>query len=246
MLRGAVYVKLPWVSPGIVPSRQGCKAEIGKEEVVEEYQPTSRRPIAEIFRRTAGWSVKLCVRLRIHPDTVSYASLVASALAAGCFLMSGRWPWLLLVGPLFCYLRLWMNMLDGMVAVATGKASRRGEILNDLPDRFSDVMIFAGVAQSGLCHPFLGYWTAIAAVLTAYVGMLAQAVGAPRQFGGCMSKPWRMVVLHLGAWTAWIFLMRRWPFEMRFGTPLDWACIAIILGCIQTIWVRLRRTMALL
>jgi len=45
-------------------------------------------------------------------------------------------------------------MLDGMVAVAANKASRRGEILNDLPDRISDVIIFAGFAHSGLMNRF--------------------------------------------------------------------------------------------
>ena len=32
-------------------------------------------------------------------------------------------------------------MLDGMVALASDKASWRGEILNDFPDRISDVVI---------------------------------------------------------------------------------------------------------
>ncbi len=108
--------------------------------------------------------------------------------------------WLLFLAPGFCYLRLWCNMLDGMVALASGRASLRGEILNDLPDRISDVIIFAGVAHSGLMNPFLGYWAAIFALLTAYVGLIGQAVGVRREFGGVMSKPWRMVMLHLGAW----------------------------------------------
>ena len=89
-------------------------------------------------------------------------------------------------------------MLDGMVAVAANKASRRGEILNDLPDRISDVIIFAGVAHSGLMNPIFGYWAAILAVLTAYVGLFGQALGVRREFGGVMSKPWRMVTLHIG------------------------------------------------
>jgi phosphatidylglycerophosphate synthase len=62
--------------------------------------------------------------------------------------------------------------LDGMVALAGKQASRRGEILNDLPDRISDVLIFVGSAPSGLCHPLSGYWAAIAALLTAYVGLV--------------------------------------------------------------------------
>ena len=39
------------------------------------YQPLSRRPIAEVFRRTAHSTVRLCVRLDIHPDLVSYTSI---------------------------------------------------------------------------------------------------------------------------------------------------------------------------
>ena len=66
------------------------------------------------------------------------------------FWKSGAIRWLLIIAPLFCYLRLWFNMLDGLVAFAGGKASRRGEILNDLPDRVSDILIFVGVGHSGL------------------------------------------------------------------------------------------------
>jgi phosphatidylglycerophosphate synthase len=133
------------------------------------------------------------VRHGIHPDAISYLSIVAALIAAICFWKSGARHWLLLIAPLFCYLRLWFNMLDGLVAFAAGKASRRGEMLNDLPDRISDIVIFVGVAHSGLMNPLIGYWAAIFAVLTSYVGLFGQALGVQRQFGGIMSKPWRMV-----------------------------------------------------
>ena len=161
---------------------------------------------------------------------------MAAIIAAICFWKSGDSRWLLIVAPLLCYLRLWFNMLDGMVAVAAGKASRRGEILNDLPDRISDVIIFVGVAHSGLMNPFIGYWAAIFAVVTAYVGLFGQALGVEREFGGIMSKPWRMVALSLGAWLE--FLGYR-PFAGF--TILDWTCFIVIAGCVQTIVVRLKR-----
>src|SRR3984893_14586200 len=164
------------------------------------YLPTSRRPIAGLFRRTVEGAVCVCVRAGIHADAISYFSIVAAAGAGVCFWKSGTHPVLLLIAPLLCYVRLWFNMLDGMVALASGKASRRGEILNDLPDRISDVLIFVGVAHSGWMNPFVGYWAAILALLTAYVGMFGQAVGVQREFSGVMSKPWRMVTLHAGAW----------------------------------------------
>jgi phosphatidylglycerophosphate synthase len=210
--------------------------------VAEAYQPASRRPIAGIFRSTARGAVGLCVRRGIHPDAVSYASIAASGAAGICFWQSGRCAGLLLLGPILCFIRLWLNMLDGMVALASGQAGARGEILNDLPDRVSDVLIFVGVGHSGLCALLSGYWAAIFALLTAYVGTLGQAVGAHREYSGLMSKPWRMVVLSLGACATFACIRFRGG-DIRFGrlTILDWTCLIVIFGCLQTIFVRLRR-----
>src|SRR5207249_3811993 len=146
-----------------------------------------------------------------------------------------------------CYVRLWLNMLDGMVALASGKASLRGEILNEMPDRISDVLIFVGVAHSGLCAVISGYWGAIGALLTAYVGTFGQAVGVGRQYSGMMSKQWRMVTLHIGAWVTF-WLLRQGGGSIRWGplTVLDWTCLAVILGCVQTIVVRLSKILAAL
>ena len=207
-----------------------------------EYQPTSRRPIAETFRLTAHAATRFCVRAGIHPDAISYLSVVFAAAAAWCFWQSRLHPLLLIVAPLFCGLRLWCNMLDGMVALASGRASWRGEVLNDLPDRVSDVLIFVGAAHSGWMNPLFGYWAAIMSLGTAYVGMLGQAVGVQREFSGLMSKPWRMVVLGLGAWVT--YALFRWnDGNTSLGSlrALDWACLIVIAGCLQTSAQRLGR-----
>ena len=204
-----------------------------------QYEPTSRRPIAAMFRRTANLAVRFCLTMGISPDAISYSSIVAALGAAVCFWQSAQYPALLMIAPLLCFLRLWFNMLDGMVAIAAQRASLRGEIVNDLPDRISDVVIFAGVAHSGwLHHPVLGYWSAIFALLTAYVGLFGQAIGAGRQFGGLMSKPWRMLALAVGSWITWLLPSFSQP-PPRF-TILDWTCLLIIAGCAQTIVIRLK------
>jgi hypothetical protein len=64
------------------------------------------------------------------------------------------------------------------------------------------------------------------ALLTAYVGTLGQAVGARREFGGMMSKPWRMVALHIGSWLT--FALFVWgEGRVRGGglTVFDWTCL---------------------
>ena len=206
------------------------------------YQPASRRPIADAFRATARGATRFCVRCGIHADAISYFSLVAAGLAAVAFWQSSSHSALLLVAPLFCLLRLWCNMLDGMVALAAGQASGRGEVLNDLPDRASDVLIFVGAAHSGWMHPLFGYWAAIMSLGTAYVGILGQAVGVQREFSGWMSKPWRMVALGLGAWVTYAILRGNQINKVFAGlTTMEWACVVVIAGCLQTSAQRLAR-----
>ena len=204
------------------------------------YNSTWRRPIAQRFRQTALPAVRWCVRREIHPNLVSYSSIVAAAGAGLCFWQAGAVPALLLAAVGLCYLRLWLNMLDGMVAMASGKASRTGEIANELPDRISDVLIFVGVAHSNLCYPLCGYWVAILALLVAYVGTLGQAVGVQREFSGWMAKPWRMVALSC---RRWITLVMLWwgNSSIRYGgwTILDLTLFTILAGCVQTICIRL-------
>jgi phosphatidylglycerophosphate synthase len=207
-----------------------------------DYRPAWRRPIAESFRRTAHAAVAWCVRRGTHPNLVSCSSIVASVGAGLCFWWAGAVPVLLVPAVALCYLRLWLNMLDGMVALASGKASRTGEIANELPDRISDVLIFVGVAHSGLCHPLGGYWAAIFALLVAYVGTLGQAVGVQREFSGVMAKPWRIVALHVGAWTTLALLWFAGG-NIRYGglTVLDWTHLLIVAGSVQTLALRLVR-----
>src|SRR5947209_20453149 len=95
---------------------------LGKRGSMTDYQATWRRPIARIFRRTAEAPVRLCVRLGIHPNLISCSSILASAGAGLCFRLAGAVPALLLAAAALCYVRLWLNMLDGMVALAAGKA----------------------------------------------------------------------------------------------------------------------------
>ncbi len=205
------------------------------------YEPSSRRPIAGLFRATARGAVNLAVRAGIHPDVFSYASIVAAAIAGVLFWQSARHPKYLILGAAFALLRLWLNMFDGMVAVAAGKASKKGEIINDLPDRLSDVLIFIGMAHSSWCHRLPAYWVAIMALLVAYVGLFGQAVGVQREFSGIMSKPWRVVVLCIAAVATSIQVHRDAPYWIDGWLLLDWANFAIIAGCVQTIVIRLVR-----
>jgi len=89
-------------------------------------------------------------------------------------------------------------MLDGMVAVEGGKRTVYGEIFNDMPDRFADVVILVGAGYSITSLSWgheLGWLAATLAVITAYIRLLGGSMGVPQYFIGPMAKPHRMALL---------------------------------------------------
>jgi phosphatidylglycerophosphate synthase len=163
---------------------------------------SERRPIAS---REAALSKRLATWLAqrgVSPNAISLAGLVAGLAAAGCFGLTAwlAWPQIgFLAAALFVQLRLLANMLDGMVAVQTGKASPVGELFNEVPDRISDAAIFIGAGYAVTALPALGYLAACAALFVAYVRAEGKVAGAPQEFCGPMAKPQRMFAITVAA-----------------------------------------------
>ena len=89
------------------------------------YEPTSRRPIAGMFRSTARALVEVAVRAGIHPDVFSYASILVAGIAGVLFWQSTRHPKFLILGVAFAFLRLWLNMFDGMAGPEKPRSAAR-------------------------------------------------------------------------------------------------------------------------
>lgn len=163
-----------------------------------------RRPVKS---RQARWIRGLAAwlgRRSVSPNAISVAS-VASATAAAACLVSLRATGfralqilLLALAAGFILLRLLCNVVDGLVAVEGGRKSRTGDLYNEVPDRFSDVIVIAGAgyAVPGLTWAVtVGWIAATLAVLTAYVRMLGATLGFQQDFSGPMAKAHRMAVL---------------------------------------------------
>jgi phosphatidylglycerophosphate synthase len=87
------------------------------------------------------------------------------------------------------------NLLDGMVAVGSGHASRIGELFNEVPDRVADALILIGAGFSAGGTPALGYLAALMAVFVAYLRAFGGSVGVTGLFIGPMAKPQRMATV---------------------------------------------------
>jgi CDP-diacylglycerol--glycerol-3-phosphate 3-phosphatidyltransferase len=182
-----------------------------------------------LLRPVAGW----LVGRHVSPDLLTGLAVVVAAVAGACLALSDQSSSLLLAVPVLAALRLILNLLDGQVARGAGTASPMGEVWNELGDRVADVLMIGALAFVAAVGPLLAGAAAIAALLASYIGITSRAIGGPRQYGGIMSKPGRMIVLAIAAPLA---------FATGSGWPLAAGAAVILVGALVTAVQRLAAT----
>src|SRR5881409_2361382 len=142
-----------------------------------------------------------------------------------------------LVAALGAQLRLTANMLDGMVAIASGRTSKIGELYNEVPDRMSDAAVFIGAGFAWGGNVTLGYIATILAIFTAYVRAAGKIAGAANEFCGPMAKQHRMLVITLICLYSAI-APRSWQMitfnDSQIGL-MALGLVVIIVGCVMPV-----------
>jgi len=148
-----------------------------------------------------------------------------------------------IIAALGAQLRLTANMLDGMVALASGRSSKVGELYNEVPDRISDAAVFIGAGFAWGGNIALGYIATILAVFTAYVRAAGKIAGAPNEFCGPMAKQHRMLVVTLICLYSAV-TPRSWQVitlgDSQIGL-VTLGLIVIVIGCVITVIRRISR-----
>jgi archaetidylinositol phosphate synthase len=87
------------------------------------------------------------------------------------------------------------DALDGKVARISSKASKRGDFVDHVIDRYSDAIILGAIAISARCEMSFGLFAVIGVLLTSYMGTQAQALGLGREYRGILGRADRIAVL---------------------------------------------------
>lgn len=170
--------------------------------------PTSKRAaglyaLKPWFTRRLTPVLNAAVARGVSPDVFTAAGVVAAG-AAGTAVAFGCWP----LAALFMVLRLAGANLDGAVARAAGKSRPWGFVINEVGDRASDLLAFAGLAvwaarQSGPGLHWLSWpvimvlIAALAATLPTFAALAAAGAGASRPNGGPLGKTERCLIMVL-------------------------------------------------
>jgi CDP-diacylglycerol---glycerol-3-phosphate 3-phosphatidyltransferase len=134
--------------------------------------------------------------------------------------------------PLWLFVRMALNAIDGMLAREFGQKSSLGAYLNEICDVVSDAALYAPFA---VVEPFgvLGIATVVfLSALSELAGVLGPTVGASRRYDGPMGKSDRAFLF--GALAFWIGI----------GAPLPhwlgWLVVLVSLLLVMTIVNRVR------
>jgi phosphatidylglycerophosphate synthase len=204
-----------------------------------------RRPIATRNRKWAQAATAWLASRNLSPNAISIAGMcacIAAGLALGLTSVQyNRAFWL--IAALGAQLRLTANMLDGMVALASGRASKLGELYNEVPDRVSDAAVFIGAGYAWGGNVALGYIATILAIFTAYVRAAGKIAGAANEFCGPMAKQHRMLVITIVCVYSAV-VPESWQIFRFDDVQIGVMAIAlglIIAGCVITVARRLKR-----
>jgi phosphatidylglycerophosphate synthase len=204
-----------------------------------------RRPIATRNRKWAQAATAWLASRNVSPNAISIAGMCACIVAgialAATSICDYRILWL--VAALGAQLRLTANMLDGMVALASGRASKTGELYNEVPDRISDAAVFIGAGFAWGGNITLGYIATILSIFTAYIRAAGKIAGAPNEFCGPMAKQHRMLVITV---ICVYFAVVPQSWQILRSDKLEVGAMSlglgvIIVGCCITIVRRLNR-----
>ena len=133
----------------------------------------------------------------ISANQVTVAALLLSFVVGGLFAMNEETAWAAFLIPVWLFLRMALNAIDGMLAREHGMQSELGGFLNELSDVAADAVLYLPFAIVTGISPLLVVAIVILSILTEMAGVVAVQVGASRRYDGPMGKSDRAFVFGL-------------------------------------------------
>ena len=133
----------------------------------------------------------LVIKLEQRGVTANQVTLTACAISVilGLILTAfSGYHWLFILIPIWLFVRMALNAIDGMLAREFNQKSRLGGYLNEITDVVSDAALYLPFA---FVHPFdtlqigLIIWLS---ALTDFCGVLGQVQGKTRRYDGPLGK----------------------------------------------------------
>ena len=166
----------------------------------------------------------------VTANQVTVAALLLSILVGGLFAASPTSAWAAYLVPIWLFVRMGLNAIDGMLAREHDMKSSLGGVLNEIGDVVSDTALYLPFALVPGVSPPLIVAIVLLASLTEFAGVVAVQIGASRRYDGPMGKSDRAFVFG--------FLALLLGFGIEAGL---WMNLALVLVAVLTAWTIVNR-----
>jgi|Deesub1362A_J573_1020465.scaffolds.fasta_scaffold02757_2 phosphatidylglycerophosphate synthase len=176
----------------------------------------------DLAERICNPFVSYLERRGVSPDVLSYSSFLFALLAFLSYSTSS-----LFIAALSVGMNGFLDLSDGALARRRNLQSPRGDFVDHVIDRYSDILILTGIILGGYISPLWGLAAIIGTLMTSYIGTQAQAIGIGRIYSGIMGRADRMALITFATLGQLIY-----PYDIIWGaTILELAVVFIaILG----------------
>lgn len=175
------------------------------------------------FQNLLRPSCRALANAGVTANQVTMAALLISIIVGALFALNPAARWAALLIPIWLFLRMALNAIDGMLAREHGMQSELGGFLNELSDVAADAALYLPFAMVASVSPMLVVVTVILSLLTEMAGVVSVQVGASRRYDGPMGKSDRAFVFGL--------------FGLLLGLGVDpgwWANLALLIVALLT------------
>jgi len=149
-------------------------------------------------------------RAGVSANQVTAGALLGSLIVGLLFVISPGAPWAALLIPIWLFLRMALNAIDGMLAREHDMQTELGGMLNELGDVISDTVLYLPFAMVPGIWPVLVVIVVFLSMLTEMTGVVAVQIGATRRYDGPMGKSDRAFAFGLLAFLLSIGLEPGW------------------------------------
>ena len=171
----------------------------------------------------------------VTANQLTVTAALGSMLIGGLFAANPNARWAALLIPIWLFVRMALNALDGMLAREHDMQSALGGILNELGDVVSDAALFLPFACiTGINASFV-VATVVLAICTEMTGVVAVQIGASRRYDGPMGKSDRAFVFG--------FIALLIGLGINIHPWVNWGLSVVAVLCVVTMINRARKAL---
>lgn len=157
------------------------------------------------------------LKAQVTPNMVTIFTILLSVVFSALLVAFSYSKTVFALAPVFLFVRMALNAIDGIMAKEGGLESNLGIFLNELGDVISDIALFFSFTSLNFIHFESVTLFALLAVLSEMAGIIAVQAGSSRRYEGPMGKSDRAVLIGVVAILIASGIQNRYVFNFVFG-----------------------------